>query len=388
MAKALGCPAFYSSIDTTEGKASRLQAWREGDGAEGGVVVATNALGLGIDVPDVRLVVHAGMPRRLRDFVQESGRGGRDGRTSTSVVVCSRAVMEEKDRARRGGQAGEKQREESTRMFVSGEVCRRMVLDEVMDGRMDRSGCEEGEEACDVCQPKAQETTQGRAGDGTGDGAEGRGGDEGNIRATFESSQQAGRFRQWQARDDRRQSGKEAERFKGQLARWARRCAYCGVRRRDGEEHAFRECPGQGEKAWQQTEQYRQQIEEAMFGKRRLADFSGCFHCGLPQEWCRRWKASGEDGGRFTMTEGALCQYKGVLVEMFAAATIQAGPEAYEETVKVMRKADGLDEWAASEEEVYEWFGRQIEWGGVQASKLCQLTSQLWQKTEEKKRRG
>lgn len=35
----------------------------------GGVIVATNALGLGLDVGDVRLVVHVGIPRRLKDFV-------------------------------------------------------------------------------------------------------------------------------------------------------------------------------------------------------------------------------------------------------------------------------------------------------------------------------
>ncbi|KAF6815376.1 DNA helicase [Colletotrichum musicola] len=65
----LGCPVFYSDVDTARGKAERLEAWRRGNGADGGIVVATNALGLGIDIPDVRLVVHAGMPRELRRFV-------------------------------------------------------------------------------------------------------------------------------------------------------------------------------------------------------------------------------------------------------------------------------------------------------------------------------
>ncbi|KAE9565779.1 hypothetical protein CGMCC3_g18040 [Colletotrichum fructicola] len=163
MAEALGCAAFHSSIGSTEDKASRLEAWRRGDGADGGVIVATNALGLGIDVPDVRLVVHAGMPRRLRDFVQESGRAGRDGQPSRSVVICSRAAVEEEEKEKEAGEAAKDGRaagggwEVSTRIYIRGEVCRRIVLDEVMDGRTDRSGCEEGEEACDMCQQRASE---------------------------------------------------------------------------------------------------------------------------------------------------------------------------------------------------------------------------------------
>ena len=43
-------------------------------------MVATNAMGVGLDVPDVRGVVHAGAPHRLRDYAQESGREGVTGR--------------------------------------------------------------------------------------------------------------------------------------------------------------------------------------------------------------------------------------------------------------------------------------------------------------------
>ncbi len=65
-------PLLYSFLDYR--KARRMAEWIQ----ETRVIVATNALGLGIDIPDVRLVVHAGLPRRLRDYAQESGRGGRD----------------------------------------------------------------------------------------------------------------------------------------------------------------------------------------------------------------------------------------------------------------------------------------------------------------------
>ncbi|KAK1837388.1 hypothetical protein CCHR01_19991, partial [Colletotrichum chrysophilum] len=225
MAEALGCATFHSSVGSTGDKASRLEAWRRGEGAEGGVIVATNALGLGIDVPDVRLVVHTGMPRRLRDFVQESGRAGRDGQPGRSVVVCSRVAEEEEEEGKekeaeeleKVGRAAEARRgrEVSTRTYIKGEICRRIVLDEVMDGRTDRSGCEEGEEACDICQQRASEVMW--ADDGDGHGAR----DDEEIRAAFETSQQAGQFRQWQARAERSGLGEEGESFKQQLARWA-----------------------------------------------------------------------------------------------------------------------------------------------------------------------
>ena len=75
---------FYHAGLSNEVRSQKQDAWIQNKTR---IIVATNAFGMGIDKPDVRLVVHVDVPDSLEAYFQEAGRGGRDGKKSYAVLL-------------------------------------------------------------------------------------------------------------------------------------------------------------------------------------------------------------------------------------------------------------------------------------------------------------
>lgn len=83
---------FYHAGLSVDERSQKQEAWINGNPR---LMVCTNAFGMGIDKPDVRLVVHLSLPDSLEAYFQEAGRAGRDGQKAFAVMLYTETDAEQ-----------------------------------------------------------------------------------------------------------------------------------------------------------------------------------------------------------------------------------------------------------------------------------------------------
>ena len=320
LAKKLGCHAYHHNAI---GKASMLDDLLSGKQR---VIVATSALGMGVDIPDIRCIIHIDWPFSILDYAQESGRAGRDGMRSEAVMIVQEGEQRPADNE-------QTQKEQAlVRLYVEGtdgiSQCRRIVLDGYLDRRKrERIGCEEGEEKCDVCRKSEEETEEEESEEETEkeeseeeieeeeseaemEVAEA---EREEIRRTFEQQKRERQGPRQTLIQHRQQEFADVEWLRRQLAWWMDRCAICEAAGNGQSGHDIRNC-------WRPESQViKEQIQKVQKGI-RFEKFSGCYWCGVPQEICNRWEQS--ESGKYQRVKEKDCQYPGVLIAGVVGVTL------------------------------------------------------------------
>jgi superfamily II DNA helicase RecQ len=356
LAEALGCDGYYHDA---EDKEEKLQSFMQGKKK---IIVATSALGLGIDIPDIRVIWHVDPPRTLLDYAQESGRAGRDGLKSEAIMIVGWDV----------GDYGEKKEDVELvqQLIGSSEGCRKAVLGRYLDG-LEGQTCKEGEVKCDQC----EDPVDSMFGDirdeeieeivaGMGEQSEEADRQEADRRETrtVMMQQQRQQIQGRRGQERMQQEGVELEKLEQQLRRVQGKCPSCMQDGVVNHHHLLFRC--QEENSEQSRKDYRA-LKEAIRKGRTMEKYSGCMDCFLPQEWCNQWEQSERQGGMYRRKAGVKCAFQDVVLSGFV---VGLGEAKRVEEVRGRMTKQGYD--ITKEEDVLKYIGQKRIWGGLETSQL------------------
>ncbi|MCX7026331.1 MAG: RecQ family ATP-dependent DNA helicase [Spirochaetes bacterium] len=148
---------YHAGLSREEKKA--IETWFMG--SRDGVLAATCAYGLGVDKRDIRTVIHFSPPPSAEAYIQESGRGGRDGSLCEAILLFDTLREEGRVLARASSKDMDESRERRRLAFLayaSTLKCRRSKLHALMGVELD-SPCS----GCDVCDGSARLESEGLA---------------------------------------------------------------------------------------------------------------------------------------------------------------------------------------------------------------------------------
>lgn len=405
LASAFGYTGFWRAVGTEEEKADIVAQLSQSNER---VFVTTNALGEGIDAPSIRVVVHDGIIDSLDDYGQQSGRAGRDGETASEAIILRKVHIDRwgKRRVETG-----RRTEPAMRKFVSGDICRRSVMDSYMDGDVGepRTTCRGGEQFCDVCRGQGTKrvrvvVVEGEDGRSTKrvrretrfqDEEEQRSVEEARRagerqraeadrsreetekmaeegrRIEFEQRQRRFQAIEHRQRDERMQHGEITNKMERHLMEWKHGCSICRVRgRADDRRHNWRQCE-QGETDRTTIGVVKDALIKVRWGNGRLC----CRQCWAPQAVCQSFERI-DDSGRARFREKAgipACQFRGVLFEA-AAVILAVGREAVMDWMTQEAERAGVS--SRPNEDVWtdvcmKWLGCSVVRGGTEMSGMC-----------------
>ncbi len=127
--------------------------------SDDGVLCATSAYGMGVDKSNIRTVIHRAAPATVESYLQESGRGGRDGAPARAVLLVEEALRIgwPSGRRRSGvGGTGAEAKPPPLEGYIHAPGCRRRYLLEAMGAEGECTGCDHCDGAADPCAEEAR----------------------------------------------------------------------------------------------------------------------------------------------------------------------------------------------------------------------------------------